>query len=110
MLHLYFDFWTNFWRRVAAPEPEPEPGDGPTWIVQFGSVEKLLDEIHRDTGLPALIAPFKCRIERALSDLDRQGLAVVFRIDRQLGLVHILRGPNITVANATMALSRSSQR
>lgn len=106
MLHLYFDLWANFWRDAA--ETVGERSESVDWIVKFGDVEKMLQDVHPDTGLPALIAPFKCRIEEQLSGVDRRGLSIVFRIDPRHGLVHTLRGPASTVSSVEKALSRLS--
>ena len=108
MLHTYFDFWANFWRDAA--EAVSQPSDAVDWIVQFGDVEKKLQDIHPDTGLPAMIAPLKCRIEDRLPADARRGLAIVFRIDPQRGLVHTLRGPASTIGRAEQALSSPSPR
>jgi hypothetical protein len=104
MLHLYFDFWANFWRDAAGTVGKRS--EAVDWIVRLGDIEKVLQDIHPDTGLPALIAPFKCRIEEQLSETDRRGLSIIFRIDPRHGLVHMLRGPASTVSSAEKALSR----
>jgi hypothetical protein len=106
MLHSYFDFWANFWRDAA--EAVSQRNDVVDWIVQFGDVEKKVLDVHPDTGLPALIAPLRCWIDERLPADARRGLAIVFRIDPRLGVVHMLRGPASTVACAEKALSRSS--
>ena len=108
MLHPYFDFWANFWRGVAAAEPEK--GGSVAFIVQFGDVERVLEDVHPDTGLPVLIAPFKRRIEEILSGRDVRGLSIVFRVDPRRGLVHTVRGDSSAVASAARALSLQSRQ
>ena len=103
MLHLYFDLFARFWHDVA--ESLEERSSHVQWVVQFGDVEKPLDQISPQTGLPRLILPVQERYLRALSDSGYDGLTVIFRLDPSRGLTHALRGPRSVVARAQAALS-----
>jgi hypothetical protein len=102
VLHLYFDLFACFWHDVA--ESLEERTSHVQWVVQFGDVEKPLDQISPQTGLPGLISPVQRRFAHALSDNIYDGLTVIFRLDPSRGLTHALRGPRSVVARAQAAL------
>jgi hypothetical protein len=102
VLHLYFDLLARFWHDVA--ESLEERSAGVKWVVQFGDVEKPLDEISAQTGLPGLISLVQKRYAQVLPENDYGGLTIIFRLDPSRGLTHALRGPRSVVARAQAAL------
>jgi len=102
MLAAHFDFWSSYWRHVAAGlDNRSNPVK---WLIEFGSLEKSLGEIHPDTGVANIVAPLKARIEAALAG-DYSGLTVVLKIDPSRGLMYAFRGPEKVVRKAQVALA-----
>jgi hypothetical protein len=79
------------------------------WMVEFGHVRRLLEEVHPKTGLPDLIAPLKGCIEQALRG-DHGGLTVVFQVHPRHGLTYAFRGPEplVKAARAATGVTGSS--
>ena len=79
-------------------------------MVEFGSVQKLLDEVHPDTGLPTLVAATKARIEAALQG-EYAGLVVVFGVHPTHGLTYTFRGPEpeVEAVLATLGIGPASR-
>lgn len=73
------------------------------WIVEFGSLQKRLDDIHADTGIPQLAEPLKMRFARHAHHFAE--VTIILKIDPARGLVYALRGSRDAVSRAQAALN-----